>query len=356
MASETRNPILLRLCFMVLLISLCLFTASSAHVKGCPFDSIYTFGDGGASTSGSGDLHMVDHLVSAFHLPSPKPYSKEDGKYLSYGANFAAPGAFVMSPRFFVERAIQPPALQHSLRAQVESFKKLLDSTCSSDHGCSKRLHRALFFVDRIGINDYNHAFLEGKSIEEVSRYVPLVSETIKDTLRQLINAGATNLFVSGSLPVGCFPGYLTLFRSEDQMHYDAHKCRIGLNTFATLHNDHLRQALFELRMEFPRVQIVYLDYFKAFMAILRNHDILGFKKNYLMNACCGTGAPYNFNPSKMCGDQGVRICSDPESYLHWDGFHMTQEASRNVVDTLMSRRGFVYPEFKSPAMMHCIM
>ncbi|KAK9291569.1 hypothetical protein L1049_019517 [Liquidambar formosana] len=68
------------------------------------------------------------------------------------------------------------------------------------------------------------------------------------------------------------------------------------------------------------------------------------------MKACCGSGGgPYNFDQGKMCGNQDVTVCSDPTTYMHWDGFHLTQEANKHVVETLISGTGFVYPEFRFP-------
>ncbi|XP_057503532.1 GDSL esterase/lipase At5g03980-like [Actinidia eriantha] len=341
MASTTTTTAI-TLFFLVTLLSSLFIPSTTQVIKGCPFNSVYIFGDTSL---------MADHLASVFHIPSPNnPYTK------AAGATFATAGATVMPTPFLIERGVQPPPSYNSLDTQIKSFTQLLNTVCGSPNECAKKLQRTLLFVDQIGTNEYKYAFLQGKSIKEVSSYVPQVAEAIKNTIRTLIKAGATHLIVPGSPPMGCFPGYLTLFRSKDPMHYDVNKCHIGLNTFTRLHNDHLRQALVELRMEFPGVEIVYGGYYNAFMAILRNHDILGFKKGSLMKACCGFGGPYNFHPEKMCGDGGVRVCSDPTKYVHWDGFHLTEEATKNVVEAFVAGKGFVYPEFKFPEVMHCIM
>ncbi|GFY95040.1 hypothetical protein Acr_10g0004250 [Actinidia rufa] len=234
MASTTTTAV--TLFFLVTLLSSLFVPSTTQVIKGCPFNSVYIFGDASL---------MADHLASVFHIPSPNnPYTK------ATGATFATAEATVMSTPFFVERGIQPPPSYNSLDTQIKSFTQLLNTIC-------------------------------GKSINEVSSYVPQVVEGIKNTIRSFIKAGATHLIVPG-----------------------AH--RWVLNTFTRLHNDHLRQALVELRMEFPGVEIVYGDYYNAFMAILRNHGILGFQKGSLMKACCGFGGPYNFHPEKMCGEGGL--------------------------------------------------
>ncbi|KAF7143727.1 hypothetical protein RHSIM_Rhsim05G0082000 [Rhododendron simsii] len=120
------------------------------------------------------------------------------------------------------------------------------------------------------------------------------------------------------------------------------------------LHNNHLQQALMELRLEFPHVQIVYGDYYKAFMALLRNPVLLGFRKETQMKACCGFGGPYNFHPAMMCGNQGIKVCLNPTEYIHWDGFHLIQEALKHIVEVFMSGRVNEQPDPQGSQLQVC--
>ncbi|XP_060217274.1 GDSL esterase/lipase At5g45910-like [Lycium barbarum] len=201
--------------------------------------------------------------------------------------------------------------------------------------------------MDQRGINDYKQAFLHGKSISEASHLVPEVVETIKNSVERLITeAEAKTVMVSGILPMGCFPGFRSMFPEGDAM--GKNRCHKGLNLFSKLHNDHLSQAIMELRLKYPEVDIIYVDYYKAFMAVLKNHTFLGFKTKTLMKACCGSSnGPFNFDVQKKCGEEGAATCSDRVSYIHWDGFRLTPEALENLIDTLFSKKGFVFPEFK---------
>ena len=47
----------------------------------------------------------------------------------------------------------------------------------------AKKLKTALFMVGEIGGNDYNFAYLQGKTIEEVRDMVPEVVQAIKDAV-----------------------------------------------------------------------------------------------------------------------------------------------------------------------------
>ncbi|KAF6172989.1 hypothetical protein GIB67_006365 [Kingdonia uniflora] len=310
---------------------------------GCPFTAIYGFGDSSS---------VGDHLASAFHLPSPKPYLQKDK---AYGVNFAAPGATALNSSFFETREIKLSSNNNTLDGQIEQFMTYLDTICSSHHGCVKKLKHAVFLVGEFGANDYSNALFQGKHLEEVDYYVTPVVKSIKDAVKNLIEAGAVNLVVPGILPLGCLPSYLTMFHHDDPMSYDSKKCLRSFNTFAMLHNDHLQQALADLRVEYPHVQIVYASYYKAFTALLHNHDLLGFEKGSLTKACCGTGGLYNFDATKMCGSEGVPVCSDPTKYVHWDGNHLTEEAYIHMVEGFISGN-FVYPKLKLRDRRLCIM
>ncbi|KAF9624565.1 hypothetical protein IFM89_011739 [Coptis chinensis] len=331
------------------------------QVKGCPFGSIYSFGDssslldfkdGRSSSSDQGLLQVVDYLAYAFHLPLD-PY-EEDTK-LDYGVNFAVRGATALDSTFFTKNNITLSPANNSLHTQIDWFQTHLDALCSSPPDCRQKLKKSIFLVGQIGANDYNYAFFQGKTMNEVVGYVPEVVQAIKDALKRLIHMGAVNLIVPGSLPMGCLPSYLTMFPSDDRRNYDKNKCREGYNNFARLHNNHLEQALTELRFEHPRVHIVYASYYDAFIALLRNRAVLGFQKSSLSKACCGNGGSYNFDSSRMCGAEGVPVCSDPTKHVHWDGIRLTEEAYKLMVEGFISGN-FVRPKLRIPERWHCVM
>ncbi|XP_075085390.1 GDSL esterase/lipase At5g45910-like [Nicotiana tabacum] len=309
-------------CFFIFLLVISSFFFAQAETS--PFYSIYSLGDSdSASTS--------DHLAAVLGLPSLQHYTKEGVEFES-GISFMTPGATVMSPFSFIKNGI--PAPQQSHHSQISAFMKLFYKDCFSFHDCgrNKVLQKAIVFMDQPGFNDYKHSLLHTKSISEVSKLVPDVVETIKSSIEQLIkDAEAKHFVVSGIIPIGCLPGFRTMFPDNSRKI----QCHKGLNLFATLHNDHLWQALEELRLKYPEVEIIYTDYFKGFMAVLHNHAFLGFKTKTLMKVCCGsTGSgPFNFDPLRQCGEKGAVACSDRASHIHWDGFRLTPEASKNMID-----------------------
>ncbi|KAK3015063.1 hypothetical protein RJ639_005588 [Escallonia herrerae] len=313
MAFTSHRPCSYSSSFVIFVLFFCFIIPCYAQIKGCPFDAIYNFGDGESAPP----LRMLDHLAPAFHLPPPPSHYAKDGHFPFYhGTNFASRGSTIGRTPIFVEKHTQPQSQTHSLESQEYSFIKFLKSITPSPEQALEMLGRSLFIINEAGLNDYKNAFQHGKSVSEVYTYVPPVVAGIKVTLMGLIEDGATNILVPGSLPLGCLPGYTALFPSNDPTAYDAGKCEKELNSFAVLHNDHLQQALMVLREEFPHARIIYLDYYNAFMALLHNHA----------------------------------------KSLVSDGFGLTEEALKSLVDTIISQKGFAYPEVEFPEVTHCVM
>jgi hypothetical protein len=81
---------------------------------------------------------------------------------------------------------------------------------------------------------------------------------------------------VPGNVPIGCFPIYLTGFQTNNTDAYDKFHCLKGLNNLSASQNDHLKQAIEELKKENPNVLIAYADYYNAFQWILTKAPNLG--------------------------------------------------------------------------------
>ncbi|XP_074365708.1 GDSL esterase/lipase At5g03980-like [Apium graveolens] len=130
--------------------------------------------------------------------------------------------------------------------------------------------------VGEIGRNDYNYAFFEGKTIEEAQLMVPEVIDAIKNAVKRVVDLGAERVIVPGVFPLGCFPVYLMLFKSNNESAYDEHHCLIEFNDFIAFHNEYLQQTIITLQKENPNTTIVYADYYKAFKWVLHNAPQLG--------------------------------------------------------------------------------
>ncbi|KAL1560313.1 acetylajmaline esterase [Salvia divinorum] len=175
-------------------------------------------------------------------------------------------------------------------------------------------MEASLVMVGEIGGNDYNHALLEGESMQE------------------LIKLGAVTLMVPGNFPIGCSATYLTQFKSSNQNDYD-HKtgCINWLNDFATQHNNLLQSKLRRIQKENPTTKIIYADYYNTALRLYRSPLQYGFTKGGLTIYCGGCG-PYSVDPSL----HGKQVCENPSEYVGWDGLHLTEAAYRLVAKGLI--------------------
>lgn len=73
---------------------------------------------------------------------------------------------------------------------------------------------------------------------------------------------------------------------------------------------------------------------------------LVGPGLQYGTKACCGYGGDsYNYNREVFCGYSkwidGKQVtatsCEDPQSYVSWDGIHITEAASKLLVSALLN-------------------
>ncbi|XP_028787653.1 GDSL esterase/lipase At5g45910-like [Neltuma alba] len=292
---------------------------------------------------------IVDFIAEAYGLPYLTPYLKlRKGQDGHHGVNFAVAGATALDADFFYKRGLGKILWTHdSLSVQLDWFKKIKRSLCTTRQDCDRYLKRSLFLVGEIGGNDYNYAAFAGGNINQLLATVPAVVGAITNVTSELIAEGAVELVVPGNLPVGCSPLYMTLFMSQNNEDFDKNGCLKNFNAFAQFHNKQLNLALDTLRKKNPQVRIIYADYYGAAKRFIHKPQHFGFTGETLLRACCGGGGPFNFNNSARCGHIGSKACTDPSIYANWDGIHLTEAAYRHIATALIEGR-FSHPPLRS--------
>ncbi|KAJ9136062.1 hypothetical protein P3X46_033176 [Hevea brasiliensis] len=287
---------------------------------------------------------VIDFIAEAAGLPYLPPFlGLGKGQDFKHGVNFAVAGATALDSKFFYEHNIgQILWTNDSLSVQLDWFKKLKPSLCTTKQECDKYFNKSLFVVGEIGGNDYNYASFVGGSIKQLRASVPLVVQAIAGAATLLIEEGAVELLVPGNLPIGCSAVYLTLFQSPNKEDYDKHGCLKAYNAFSKYHNKQLKGALEILRLKYPHARIIYADYYAAAKRINHSPNRYGFY-NGVLTACCGGGGPYNFNNSARCGHIGSKACENPSTYANWDGIHLTEAAYKIIA------KGLIYGPFSRP-------
>ena len=125
----------------------------------------------------------------------------------------------------------------------------------------------SLFLVGEIGANDYNHPFLQNKTMEWVRPLVPQVIRSIVLSIESLIELGAKTMYVPGIFPLGCTPQFLFLFPGDDRD--PATGCIRGLNDLILVHNHMLEAKLEELRRDHPGVSITYVNSYDNVLGLI---------------------------------------------------------------------------------------
>ncbi|GAA0163370.1 hypothetical protein LIER_19254 [Lithospermum erythrorhizon] len=206
---------------LFLVVSSCPSTPFSREEDSCNFDYVFSFGVGKTSVSSNG--LVLPHLdaTSSDHIQ---------------GAAFSAPKTFIMKQDFYLQHGLPPhqESGSTSLDSQVDHF---LDFLVGSSH----ELQHTLIIINHPGLMDYKHS-LQVRSETIVLDLVPEIVTEIKNSLRRLLGAGASNIVVSGLRPESLF----------------------GLEILADVHRYHLYQAVVELRVEFPEAHISHLDYIRT--------------------------------------------------------------------------------------------
>ncbi|XP_031114780.1 acetylajmalan esterase-like [Ipomoea triloba] len=358
------KALVLFICFMILQAAA---MASHPNLKSCKFDQIYQLGD---STSDTGNYiletsnltafpcaHppygetyfknvtgrcsdgrlMIDYIAKAAGLPFLNPYKNKDTDF-RHGANFAVAGSTALPARFFASKNITITRTNSSLDVQLDWMFTHFKSICHDSKDCAKKLKSALFIVGKIGPDDYSYPLLlQGRSLDEMTAMSLEVVEAIADGVRRVIESGGVKIVVPGSFPIGCLPVFLTEFHTNNDADYDGHHCIKKLNVLAKHHNNLVIKTIEKLKKENPNTVIVYGDYYNAFLNLVSNAKKLGFDKKEFNKACCGTGGEYNFDINRMCGTDGVPVCSNPKKFISWDEAHITEHGHQIMSDWVIN-------------------
>lgn len=297
---------------------------------------------------------VLDFFAQALKIPLLSPYLQSVGYDFSHGANFAFAGvttqnitypATVTAPfyywvqtkqfQLFKERTLALWTIASSRKGAQRSYVKLLTKP--------KHFQTALYFTT-FGANDFIvPLFRLGLSIQQVQSNVSIISNAMVQNTEELYNQGARTLMVFNVPPLGCYPAFLASPRIRNMSTVDPHGCLATVNEAVETTNSLIRSGLKDLRSKHPDATIIYADLYTILKDLIVNGTSYGFKETF--KACCGAGGgAYNLNPNVSCGLSALvngqliqgTSCSDPGSYVNWDGVHVTDAAASFIARAVL--------------------
>ncbi|KAI9096279.1 hypothetical protein K1719_025998 [Acacia pycnantha] len=268
---------------IALLLYIATFLSFIPSSTGCPYTSIFSFGDSLADT---GNLFFISQPPHLHHCCRP-PYGET---YFGHPTGRCSDGRLIID---FIAESLNIPLVKPYLgvtNGQISNWTK--------EEGVN-------FAV--AGATALDLSFFEERGI-----YGVISTNDSLSVQLDLIDLGAQTLVVPGNFPIGCSAFYLTMYESKHKNDYDEAGCLVWLNKFAEYYNQRLQSELNQLQELHPRANIIYADYYNAALPLYQSPTKFGFMG---LKACCGGGAAYNYNASNACGGEGVNGCDDPSNY-----------------------------------------
>lgn len=357
-------------------VGLIIFCQVESSQGKCSFPAIFNFGDSNSDTGGffaafpsesppygmtffnkpvgrsSDGRLVVDFIAQAFGLPFLSPYLQSIDSDFRHGANYASNAGTVLQPNTSqYVTGISPFYLGVQYKQMLDFKVRVLDLLSKGRKfeylPTPEVFSQALYTLD-IGQNDFTSK-LGQIGIEGVKQFLPQVASQIGETVKALYGKGARTIFVANLAPIGCFPAFLTdLPHSHSDL--DSYGCMISYNNAVVDYNNLLREKLEEVRKVLTDASVIYVDSHAIKLEIFTNPTRHGFK--YGIKACCGTGGDYNFSSQFFCSQKiklngtvvTASVCSDPSSYVSWDGIHNTDAANMYIANEILSGKYFQPP------------
>lgn len=340
----------------------------------CNFPAIFNFGD---SSSDTGAIHFVfpnnelaehppygrtyfgkpvnrysdgrlsiDFFAEALGMSFLSPYLQSVDSNFRFGANFAASGATARDVSF-----IAPIYLTVQIN-QFKVFKKqVLESI--NKHGTQSYLppadafEKGIYILD-IGGNDFSYGYKNLKlSPSQVKQTIlPIVARNVAAAVKELYNEGARTILVKDVGPQGCQPFWLTYF-GHSPNDFDSHGCSISYNDAVRYYNGLLKGQIAAVRGQLKGANVIYVNTYDVLYDFIAEPSRYGFKQT--TRACCGVGGKHNYDYAVQCGSSGTIAghpvkavsCSNPETYVNWDGVHWTDRANRLLTKQILGGKHF---------------
>ncbi|GJU61193.1 GDSL esterase/lipase-like protein [Tanacetum coccineum] len=293
-------------------------------------------------------LLMNKKAAEGLGLPYLDAFLDSMGTNFSHGVNFAMAGSTIrkQNTTIFQKGGYSPIPLQFQsveftnflnksqmIREKGDVFKQLFPA--------KDKFSSALYTFD-IGQNDLTAGYDLDMTTEQVKAYVPDLISQFTTTIKNVYAGGGRAFWIHNTGPIGCL-AYILDTRVISAAQMDEYGCAAPYNDVSQYFNQKLKEAVIQLRKEYPLAAITYVDIYAVKYSLIAQAEKLGFGDPFLV--CCGHGGRYNFDNAKRCGStekvNGKKIliansCEDPSSRIIWDGIHYTEAANKWIYDQIV--------------------
>ncbi|XVF25276.1 hypothetical protein REPUB_Repub13aG0199100 [Reevesia pubescens] len=269
---------------------------------------------------------VSDFIAKHAKLPLIPPFLQPGFRQYYLGVNFASSGAGALAETF--------QGFVIDLNTQLIYYKKVeswLRKKLGNDEA-KMSLSRAVYLFG-IGSNDYMSPFLTNSTVlnnYSDSTYVGMVIGNLTTVIKEIYRSGGRKFAFINLADLGCLPA-MRIIKSENNG-----SCLEEATSFATLHNKALSKLLSKLEKRLKGFTYSLFDFNSNLRQRMHHPSKYGFKEGE--TACCGTG---QYKGVFSCGGKRrvkeFQLCKNPNEYVFWDSFHLTEKIYKQMADQMWS-------------------
>ncbi|KAK3141801.1 hypothetical protein QOZ80_4BG0338490 [Eleusine coracana subsp. coracana] len=284
----------------------------------------------GRFSNGHNLADQLAQLLGFAESPPPFLSLREESRIpqmMSTGINFASGGSGIL------DGTGQHCGVVLRMSEQVGNFSSLVKS---ANQTAADLVSKSLFFTS-VGSNDF-FEYLGAKDPRNATEFLQHLVSSYSSNLKGLYAAGARKFSVVSPSLVGCVLSQRLIANQTNDL--DRFNCLAPANNLSYLLYPKIVSMLDDLSTQLPGMNYSLGDSIRMAELVFNNTHTPDIGFTVLDSACCGEG---DFGASAC--NVSVPLCKNRSSYLFFDRFHPTENASRFTATELFSDPGrFVHP------------
>ncbi|GJN20713.1 hypothetical protein PR202_gb08123 [Eleusine coracana subsp. coracana] len=165
----------------------------------------------------------------------------------------------------------------------------------------------------------------------DLESYIEFVVQCASEFFKKLHGLGARRMNIAGAPPIGCVPSQRTNAGGLER------ECVALYNQAAVVYNAALEKEIKRLNGsdDMPGSVLKYIDLYTPLLDMIQRPQAYGF--DVTNRGCCGTGV---FEVTLTCNQYTAHACKDPNKFLFWDTYHLTERGYNLLLTQIINRDG----------------